>query len=440
MKSSGLFRTKSFLDANLIWKLLKIDKMTILIKKLNKFQRYNHFPCTWQLGRKDNLWKNFKILHNIFPEDYNFIPETYIIPEDQSQFIKAFESNPEYNWIVKPVASSRGRGIRLLNNLSTLPKKCLVSKYIEKPHIINNKKYDLRLYIVITSFTPLKIYLYQDGLVRFASEEYCGVNSANKYNRYMHLTNYSVNKNSANFDKNYSMDEKFTGSKWSLATYKKYFKENNLNFENMWNKIKDIVTKAIICAGDQTISTVKKLTPNTNNLFELYGFDILIDENLNPCLLEINLNPMLNCDTDLDLKVKSSLMTDIFNLIGVIPYAHSENPNSYDTNGKNKYQNNNNSVSSLYNNNIFNLNKQPLLMMENINSLKNLLIDFEKNGKKEKDNLKMKIEKDEKIQIEKKKGSEKKKEKIIESIIEEYDTLGLEMDIGIIFKIVFILF
>ena len=409
-----MFRTKSFLDANLIWKLLKIDKMSILIKKLNKYQRFNHFPCTWQLGRKDNLWKNYKILHQIFPEDFNFIPETYIIPEDQSQFVKSYESKPDYNWIVKPVASSRGRGIRLLTNLNTLPKKCLVSKYIEKPHIIKNKKYDLRLYIVTTSFTPLKIYLYQDGLVRFASEEYCAVNNSNKYNRFMHLTNYSVNKNSSNFDKNISSEDNFTGSKWTLSAYKKYFKENTLDFETLWSKIKDIVTKAIICAGDQTIATVKKLTSHTDNLFELYGFDILIDENLNPCLLEINLNPSLNCDTELDLKVKSSLMTDIFNLLGVIPYAHPEKIENNSATLSNKNKNN---IASIYTN-LSNAPKEPTLMIDDLKTLKdNLFKDENKNcGKDIKmtfENIKQKIP-----------------EGIIAEISEEYDKLGLEMNIG----------
>ena len=401
--------------------------MCILIKKLNKYQRYNHFPCTWQLGRKDNLWKNYKILNQIFPEDFNFIPETYIIPEDQSQFVKAYELNPNYNWIVKPVASSRGRGIRLLNNLNTLPKKCLVSKYVDRPHIINNKKYDLRLYIVITSFTPLKIYLYHDGLVRFASEEYCAVNNSNKYNRFMHLTNYSVNKNSSNFDKNISSEDNFTGSKWTLKAYRKYFKENNLDFETLWKKISDIVTKAIICAGDQTISTVKKLTTHTNNLFELYGFDILIDENLNPCLLEINLNPSLNCDTELDLKVKSSLMTDIFNLVGVIPYAHPENVNNNNIAAAgNKSKSN---TKSFYTD-LFHAAKDPKLMIDDLNSLKDNLFKEENNLSNKIEDVKMNFENKEKIIP----------EELISEINEEYDKLWLEMNIGNVFFFTFIVY
>lgn len=87
-------------------------------------------------------------------------------------------------------------------------------------------------------------------------------------------------------------------------------------------KIKDIIIKSIISVADDSIQKCGELTKHKNTLFELYGFDVLIDSDLTPWLLEINLNPSLNCDTQLDLKVKSSLMTDIFNLIGLVPYSH----------------------------------------------------------------------------------------------------------------------
>jgi len=45
----------------------------------------------------------------------------------------------------------------------------LVSEYISNPHLINNFKYDLRIYIVVTSYDPLRIYMFQEGLTRFAT-------------------------------------------------------------------------------------------------------------------------------------------------------------------------------------------------------------------------------------------------------------------------------
>jgi len=169
-EKNGIIRTRNFLLANLIWKLLKFERMSDLISKLNDYQRYNHFPSTWQLGRKDNLWKNFFRMKSLFVKEFNFMPLTYIFPEDKNKFHKNYDKEKMY--IIKPVASSRGRGIRLLGKLKNIPERCLISEYISNPLIINNKKFDLRLYVVITSYNPLKIYLYDEGLVRFASEDY----------------------------------------------------------------------------------------------------------------------------------------------------------------------------------------------------------------------------------------------------------------------------
>ena len=326
-KTNGVIRTKSFLKANLIWKLLKIEKMSNLIKSLNKYQRYNHFPCTWQLGRKDNLCKNYKIMHKHFPADYNYLPATYILPEDKDKFLKKVNNEPKAMWIIKPVSSSRGRGIRLMTNKESIPKKCLISRYISDPHLINNKKYDLRLYILITGFSPLKIYLYEEGLVRFASEEY-NIEDNNMHNRFMHLTNYSVNKCSSRFDKSMiNVENECVGSKWSLTALKNYFRNNDLDFGEMWKKIKDIVVKTVLTIAEESSETTKNMTKNNNSLFELYGFDVLIDSNLEPWLIEVNLNPSLNCDTDLDLKIKSSLMANIFNTVGLVPYSHLHKKN-----------------------------------------------------------------------------------------------------------------
>jgi len=230
-----------------------------------------------------------------------------------------------------------------------------------------------------------------------------------------------VNKNSSNFDKNISLDDNFTGSKWTLLAYRKFFKENNLDFETLWTKIIDIVTKAIICAGDQTISTVKKLTPHNNNLFELYGFDILIDENLNPCLLEINLNPSLNCDTELDLKVKSSLMTDIFNLVGVIPYAHPDINSSSNNNNATNVGNKSKSNSASIYTTLSNAAKEPSLMLDDLNVIKDNLFKNEINSTKKNADVKMNLEHHKEKLI---------SEGIVAEIIEEYDKLGFEMNHG----------
>ena len=77
----------------------------------------------------------------------------------------------------------------------------IVSKYVSKPHLIRGYKYDLRLYVLVTSFDPLKIYMFKDGLVRLASVPYSTSKSSLKQ-RFVHLTNYSVNKKADSYVKN----------------------------------------------------------------------------------------------------------------------------------------------------------------------------------------------------------------------------------------------
>ena len=44
--------------------------------------------------------------------------------------------------------------------------KMCVQEYIDNPLLINGCKFDLRLYVLLTGVDPVKIYLYQEGLVR----------------------------------------------------------------------------------------------------------------------------------------------------------------------------------------------------------------------------------------------------------------------------------
>ena len=339
MKYNQIVRSKLFANTNLIWKLLPKEKMYLLLRKLNKFQRYNHFPIAWQLGRKDNLYINYTKMKKRFPNDYNFMPETFILPRDK-QIVD--EKLKEYNmfdrenlYIVKPVASSRGRGVRVLSDVTTLPNKGMLEKYIYNPHLINKKKYDLRIYLLVTGFSPLKVYIYENGLVRFCSEDF-DIDPDKLNNNYVHVTNFSVNKAMAKL-KNSLEEELDYATKWSLFALKGYFIEKKLDFNPIWVRIKDIVMKTILSIFDLAIPSLKQFKLTSCNLFELYGIDIILDNKLNPWLLECNLNPSLSCDTDVDLRLKSKLITDILNIIGIVPFTHDgknkplDYPNYYKT-------------------------------------------------------------------------------------------------------------
>ena len=78
----------------------------------------------------------------------------------------------------------------------------VVCEYVNNPLLIDGYKFDLRVYVALTSINPLRVYIYEDGLARFATQKYHLAQNGNlKQQKYVHLTNYSLNKHNANFQK-----------------------------------------------------------------------------------------------------------------------------------------------------------------------------------------------------------------------------------------------
>lgn len=70
----------------------------------------------------------------------------------------------------------------------------MIQKYLSNPYLIDNLKFDLRIYVLIGSISPLKIYFYNEGLARFATQDYEEPHQENFKDNYLHLTNYAINK------------------------------------------------------------------------------------------------------------------------------------------------------------------------------------------------------------------------------------------------------
>lgn len=81
--------------------------------------------------------------------------------------------------------------------------------------------------------------------------------------------------------------------------------------------IEDVVIKSMLACSESIVTACRMFVQHPNNCFELYGFDILIDSNLKPWLLEVNLSPSLGCDTPLDVRLKSAMLADLLTLVGL---------------------------------------------------------------------------------------------------------------------------
>ncbi|KAF7218049.1 tubulin monoglutamylase TTLL4 isoform X1 [Nothobranchius furzeri] len=296
-------------------------------KALGEHQKLNHFPGTFEIGRKDRLWRNLSKMQLRFgKKEFSFLPRTFILPQDIKLLRKAWEDGGStQKWIVKPPASARGMGIQVIHKWSQMPKKrpLLVQKYLQKPYLIGGNKFDLRIYVYVPSYDPLRIYMFSDGLVRFAS---CKYSSSTKTlgNKFMHLTNYSVNKKNSEYQTN-SDNKACQGHKWALKALWLYLGSKGINTTLIWGKIKDIVIKTIIASEPYVNNLLKMHVKTTYSCHELFGFDIMLDENLKPWILEVNISPSLHSNSELDISIKGQMIRDLLNLAGFqIPQREKE--------------------------------------------------------------------------------------------------------------------
>ncbi|NXK01640.1 TTLL4 polyglutamylase, partial [Herpetotheres cachinnans] len=295
-------------------------------RAIREHQKLNHFPGSFQIGRKDRLWRNLlKMQARCGKKEFNFFPQSFILPQDIKLLRKAWEEGASHQkWIVKPPASARGIGIQVIHKWSQLPKRrpLLVQRYLHKPYLIGGKKFDLRIYVYVTCYDPLRVYLFKDGLVRFAS---CKYSSSMKSlsNKFVHLTNYSVNKKNTKYKSN-SDETACQGHKWALKALWSYLTQKGVDSEAIWEKIKDIVIKTIIASEPYVNSLVKMYVRRPYCCHELFGFDIMLDENLKPWILEVNISPSLHSSSPLDVSIKGQMIRDLLNLAGfVLPSTDS---------------------------------------------------------------------------------------------------------------------
>mmetsp|Transcript_39763 Transcript_39763/g.64569 ORF Transcript_39763/g.64569 Transcript_39763/m.64569 type:complete len:389 (-) Transcript_39763:2230-3396(-) len=299
--------------------------------RLRDDQLINHFPNFYELTRKDLLVKNIKRYRKETDNSCEFLPQTFVLPQEYALFVDTFRKNPNEAWIMKPSSKSRGAGIFIITKLGQIRKWAsrdssqdvyVVSKYIEKPFLVGGRKFDLRLYVLVRSYKPLKAYLYQFGFARFCHEKYSN-HASDRNNHYIHLTNVSVQKHNDEYNENH-------GGKWSISNLKLYLQATigSERTQQLFSEIKEAIL--------HSLQAVQRVMINDKHCFECYGYDLLIDENLKPWLIEVNASPSLSATTESDHSLKTSLVHNIFSVL--IPENMPNDPAEQDLKSKDRIE------------------------------------------------------------------------------------------------------
>lgn len=280
---------------------------------LHPSQKVNHFRNTSSITKKDNLLRNLRRMKSTYGKIYDFFPQSWMIPLQFSEFLRVKKSDDSI-WIAKPSSGRRGENISIFRNISQFSynESMIIQKYISNPLLIGGYKFDLRLYILVTSFRPLKIWLFDDGLCRFSTETY---DLSNLENTFSHLTNASINKESDTYDKLKPVIGH--GSKWTLKQLFNYLITEKIctkiDVNKMIHKIRDIIILTLL-------SIVNSVEQNSH-CFELFGFDIMIDDKFKCWLLEVNGSPAIAITCKTDQIVKNKMLNNLIQCSNVEKYA-----------------------------------------------------------------------------------------------------------------------
>ncbi|CAH8633542.1 unnamed protein product [Schistosoma bovis] len=335
-------------DWNIFWASVQSIRMLFSNEasyRLSDNQIVNHFPNHFELTRKDLMVRNIKRYRRELQKEGNplavkddtgryffldFIPVTYMLPQDYNLFAEEFKRNPSSTWIMKPSGKARGVGIFLINKLSQLKRwsrdgksgligatpacrdSYVISRYIENPLLIGGKKFDLRLYVLVTSFRPLKTYVYKLGFCRFCTVRY-NSDVSELDNMFVHLTNVSIQKHGIHYNS-------IHGGKWTTENFRLWLQ--GTKGKPVSDKLFDEIHWIIV----HSLKAVANVMINDRHCFECYGYDIIIDDNFKPWLVEVNASPSLSATTASDRILKYKLVNDVINIVvpnGTVPDVKS---------------------------------------------------------------------------------------------------------------------
>ena len=308
------------LDWDVMWSDNAVEPERLA--KMKPYQKINHFPGMYALARKNHLARNLGKMQRIHPEDYSFFPKTWLMPTETAELRLFLQKSKGKTLIVKPEASCQGRGIFLAKRVEDISplERYVVQQYISKPLLLDDYKFDLRIYVLVTGCSPLRIFVHEEGLARLATEKFVPPNGTNLKDMCMHLTNYAVNKSNPNFVFNTSANKSDVGHKRSLSWTMGYFSELGYDVPALWRKIHDMIIKTLIAVQPALAHTYRSCQPEDYQnamCFELLGLDVLLDSKFRPYLLEVNHSPSFTADTPLDRRIKRKVVADALTLMNI---------------------------------------------------------------------------------------------------------------------------
>ncbi|KAK4003510.1 probable tubulin polyglutamylase ttll-15 isoform X1 [Daphnia magna] len=284
------------------------------LMNLQQHQKVNHFPGSGYITNKVNLATS----------GLPHVPVAFKIPEQKTELISYGKKNPESLFVQK---SNNHRGIKIqpLAKLDLKTPGTFVQEYVRKPLLIDGHKFDIGVYIIISSIEPLRVYAYDgDILFRFCPEKYHPFDE-NKVDKYVIGDDYLPIWNVSSLKPYYSnlgfgMKESFNAYLHSIGKDPKI----------IWHQIDEALRSMLLRRELSLVSASAKFA-SSRNFFEMMRVDFVVDEDLNVFIMEANMSPNLSSQHfPPNRLLYEQVIFNVLKLIGIIPSGGKNSVGNYD--------------------------------------------------------------------------------------------------------------
>jgi len=230
--------------------------------------------------------------------DLDIIPATFDVSTEAGchaalQIMKHSSNKDEVNWVVKgPHHGGAAITLSSSEQVTSRLKSCtndvlsrheIVQKLVNNPLLLDGRKFDLRVFVLVASTKPLMVYIHREPYYRATIRKFQGSTTASG-EKSRHVTNTHIQKVArTNFT-----DKDWADHIWTPERVRLYATRANIQTD-FWPEVVFPKIKRAV----QTVlkATASSLVDRRPGQWKLFGVDFVIDDNLKPLLLDWNAFP-----------------------------------------------------------------------------------------------------------------------------------------------------
>ena len=281
-------------QARILQQSLKADRKSLM--SLVSFCQENDFAGWARVDNKASLSAEVeRYRKQRGAEAYRALPATYTMPDEHAELIAAHAASPG-RWLVKPANLHNGHGIHLIKSPDEAPVRSgwVVQRYIEPPALVHDRKASLRVFLLVTSVKPARVYLFRGGRTVFSVEPYVSGNyQAGSLPMHIAHTNVFGERVDAAFEETKRVLD-HPNAEWPYARLARYLRAAGMDTDALWKQLRQLARETVdlldsngIFAAQASDASCFAYVP------KIVGLDILINRDGRPWLTEIETDPTM---------------------------------------------------------------------------------------------------------------------------------------------------